>query len=232
MVVAASTRLEADSTAMTHVVPPRFLFRWSFPVPYCAEWPGSDREGRQLPVACRLQQLDEFDAGSRFADLYVGWNEAGFGVGVEVRGKQQPLQTDLMKPTESDGLQVWIDTRSTLNVHRATKYCHYYCLLPGGDGKQRRQPVAVQRPLAQAREETGARTGKLVMTSELRDDGYRLDCWFPGESLFGFDPANNPRLGFYAVVKDAELGEQFLTVGREFPFEFDPSIWQTLELVR
>ncbi len=217
---------------MTQVVPPRFLFRWSFPAQFCADRPGSEKSCRPFPESCRLPRLEEFDAASRFADLYVGWNDNGFGVGVEVRGKQQPLACDPMKPLDSDGLQVWIDTRCTQNVHRATRFCHQFCLCPTGDGKQRRSPFAVQRPLAQAREETGMREGQVLLSVDIRADGYRLDCWFPSEALFGFDPANNPRLGFYAVVKDAELGEQFLTVGREFPLEFDPSIWQTLELVR
>ncbi len=33
-------------------------------------------------------------------------------------------------------------------------------------------------------------------------------------------------------MKDAELGEQFLTVGREFPYDHDPSLWSTLELTK
>jgi hypothetical protein len=48
--------------------------------------------------------------------------------------------------------------------------------------------------------------------------------------LNGFDPEANPLLGFYYFLRDAELGEQFLTVGHEFPFPHDPSLWSTLEL--
>ena len=59
---------------------------------------------------------------------------------------------------------------------------------------------------------------------------YLLEAWFPAESLVGYDPDAHRQLGFYVVVRDAELGEQFLTVGREFPFEYDPSLWQMLEL--
>ncbi len=54
--------------------------------------------------------------------------------------------------------------------------------------------------------------------------------WTPAECLQGYDRDSNPLLGFYYAVKDAELGEQFLTVGREFPFDHDPSLWSTLEL--
>jgi hypothetical protein len=32
-------------------------------------------------------------------------------------------------------------------------------------------------------------------------------------------------------VRDAELGDASLTVGPEFPYAHDPSLWSTLELV-
>ncbi len=50
--------------------------------------------------------------------------------------------------------------------------------------------------------------------------------------LHGFDPEQNPRLGFCYAVRDAELGEQVLSVGADFPYAEDPSLWSVLELVR
>ena len=76
------------------------------------------------------------------------------------------------------------------------------------------------------------RAGLLRVASQERPGGYVLDAWIPADTLVGYDPESNPLLGFYYVVRDAELGEQFLTVGREFPFDHDPSLWATLELVR
>jgi hypothetical protein len=40
----------------------------------------------------------------------------------------------------------------------------------------------------------------------------------------------HPRLGFCYAVMDRELGWQTFTVGPEFPFAEDPSLWGTLEL--
>jgi hypothetical protein len=50
--------------------------------------------------------------------------------------------------------------------------------------------------------------------------------------LNGYDPDQNPRLGIYYAVRDAERGEQVLSVGSEFPYCEDPSLWSVLELVR
>ena len=61
-------------------------------------------------------------------------------------------------------------------------------------------------------------------------DGYRVELWLDAADLHGFDPEANPRLGFYYLVRDRELGEQFLSVEHDFPFAFDPSVWSTIEL--
>ena len=62
--------------------------------------------------------------------------------------------------------------------------------------------------------------------------GYILEAFLPAAVLNGFDPEQNPRLGVYYVVKDAELGEQVLSVGADFPYWENPSLWSVLELAR
>jgi len=49
--------------------------------------------------------------------------------------------------------------------------------------------------------------------------------------LHGYAPREQSRLGFYYHLHDSELGDQFLSRGREFPFDYDPSHWQSLELI-
>jgi hypothetical protein len=50
--------------------------------------------------------------------------------------------------------------------------------------------------------------------------------------LTGFDPVENPRIGFTYAVIDRELGDQTFNCAAEFPYQEDPSLWATLELVR
>jgi hypothetical protein len=68
--------------------------------------------------------------------------------------------------------------------------------------------------------------------SEHRRGGYLVEVFLPADILNGFDPEQNPRLGFYYAVRDAELGEQVLSVGSDFPYWEDPTLWSVLELVR
>lgn len=217
---------------MSQIIPPRFLFRWSFAIPYCPEWPGPVKACPPLPAYCRVPQFTEFDGEAPFADLYLAWNDAGLGVGVEVRGKKLPAVADSRNPFESDGLELWIDTRATQNVHRATRYCHQFMISPVGSGPKRNRPWMEALPLAQARETTGsgADVDAALLTADVQPMGYSMWLWLPSTALCGFDPTNHKRLGFYAQVVDHEHGRQPLTVDEDFPFHFDPSLWQTLEL--
>jgi hypothetical protein len=220
---------------MTAVIPARFLFRWSWPVKRCDAIPHNSGRLLNLDELYRCYSLAELDRGPDFAELRLAWNPRGFALSAEVHGKQQALNCSPLAPTASDGVLLWLDTRSTQTVHRATRYCHQFSILPAGSGKTKGQPSVTNLSLVRGESnETAVTKGTgspIRVWSDLRDDGYLLEAWFPAESLIGYDPDNHRQMGFYVVVRDAELGEQYLTVGREFPFDYDPSLWQTLELV-
>lgn len=219
---------------MTAVIPARFLFHWSWPVRRNDDLPRSGGQLLALSDRFRCVTPGAVDGTPEFAQLRLAWNPSGFGISVEVRGKQEAVECRPLTPLNSDGLSVWIDTRHTQTVHRATRYCHQFCALPEGSGPKKLRPVATTISLGRSGEsavDSAKGTNQaLLVWSELYDDGYLLELWIPAESLTGFDPDASRQLGFYALVRDAELGEQFLTVGREFPFEHDPSLWQNLEL--
>lgn len=217
---------------MKSIIPQPFLFRFSIPVRHVARMPKKGRQLLDLPNDCLLPFLGELEQSRPIGQVRLAWNSAGLGVSLSVTGKKMPPVGRLDEPTESDGLQVWFDTRNTQSIHRATRYCHHFCLLPSGGEKPKDQPAVIQLPIARAREEApDDHLKKIRLCADRQKEGYRLEAWLPSEVLHGFDHEANPRLGFYYHLRDAELGEQFLTVGREFPFPHDPSLWSTLELV-
>lgn len=218
---------------MERILPTRFLFRYSIPVRYRKQLPAQGGRLLALPEECSFPNLAELDGAKRIGDLRLAWNEHGFAVSVQVRGKSQKLECDSRVPDISDGLQVWIDTRNTQTIHRASRFCHHFVLLPTGNSTSRGRPFATQIPIARAREETPlVSSSDLSIVAEVTRDGYWLESWFPAKVLHGFDPEANPRLGFYYAIRDHELGDEYLSVGHEFPFALDPSLWATLELVR
>ncbi len=102
-----------------------------------------------------------------------------------------------------------------------------------GRGPDGTEAWAVQIPILRAREEAPrANIAELRLAASVSKTGYILEAWLPASVLYGFDPEVQPRLGFYYALRDSELGEQFLSVGPEFPFAVDPSLWSTLELTK
>jgi hypothetical protein len=218
---------------VNQLVTPSFLFRWSFPVVQVASIP--NRAGRllELPESCRLPTVAELDGLRTFADVRLAWNAQGFGISVDVRGRTTKVQADREMLEASDRIDICIDTRNTAGVHRATKFCHRFSLLPmDGSSRNRQSPVAVHVPLPRAREEAAPpNVSAIQLASQIDATGYWLDAWLPAEVLHGFDPAASPKLGFHYLIKDRQLGTQSIAVGTEFPVTSDPSLWQILELL-
>ena len=215
------------------LVPNRFLFRVRYVCPFVADIPDDDEDLFRLPESCRVDSLADMDGKADFADVRLAWNEAGLAVEVDVRGKDKELECDASKPRLSDGLSLWIDTRDSRTSHRASRFCHQFHFLPSGGGEDRDEPAVVQAKINRASQDAPlAEPGAIPFRVKRRASGYRLAAFLPAESLTGFDPEQNPRMGVFYVIRDAELGEQSLGAAGEMPYAEDPTLWQVLELTR
>jgi hypothetical protein len=103
--------------------------------------------------------------------------------------------------------------------------------LPAGGGTDRDEPAFVQTKINRALQDAPISPASAVLfRSQPVKGGYLLEAFLPAAVLHGFDPEQNRRLGFYYAVRDAELGEQVLSVGSDFPYWEDPSLWSVLQL--
>ena len=219
-----------------NLIPNRFLVRVAHPCPYVKNPPRvKDAGGRllDLPDAARIDSFAALDAQKSFADVRVAWNEFGLAVEVGVNGKQQPAIGDAEKPRSADGLSLWIDTRDARAGHRASRFCHHFLFLAAGGGPDKDEPFVAQLKINRAQQDAPlANLADVPFRHHRETGGYRLEAFLPAAALNGFDPQEHPRLGVYYCVRDQELGDQFLTVGWDFPFADDPSLWEVLELVK
>jgi hypothetical protein len=214
------------------LVPPRFLFRVAYACPYVK---GIPRKGKgdllDLPESCRLDNFAAIEAKPNFADVRLGWNENGIGVQARVTGKAAPWQCDASRLRGSDGLTLWIDTRDARGGHRGTRYCHQFHFLPSGGGPDGDDAVFAQTKINRALQDSPIASASAVpFRASAVKSGYLLEAFLSATALHGFDPEQNTRLGVYYVVRDSEHGEQTLSVGSEFPYWEDPSLWSVLEL--
>jgi hypothetical protein len=213
------------------LLPPRFLFRFSAPCHH--HEPLWSAAGAQLGPQHRLPSIADLDDSPTFAEVRAGWSAAGLAFFVQVSGKRRPPWCRESRPDESDGLRIWIDTRDTHNIHRASRFCHQFIFMPSGSGRNLADPYGELYYINRARENPKAiRPEALKSRSEKRVDGYLLEAFIPAATLTGWDPAEHPKLGFNYAVIDQELGEQSFSCGREFPYRDDPSVWGTLELAK
>jgi hypothetical protein len=216
------------------LIPHRFLVRVAYPCLYVKGIPREeDDDLLDLSEDCRIDNFAAMDGQTNFADVRLAWNEFGLAVQVEVRGKDRPPQGDAARPRGSDGLTLWLDTRAGRASHRASRYCHQFHFLPAGGGPDRDEPAFAQTKINRALHDAPlANPSEVPFRSAPARGGYRLEAFLPAAVLTGFDPEQNPALGFYYAVRDAELGEQVLSVGADFPYWEDPSLWSVLELAK
>lgn len=223
-----------SETQLNTLLAPRFLFR--FAVPLQRKQPIWGPSGVELDEGYKLPDLAALDAGTgnhepSFADVRMAWDAKGLAITLRVAGKKQPVWCRESRLEDSDGLVVWIDTRATHNIHRASKYCHSFVFLPAGGGRNSTEPLADQLLINRARENARpVRPRELHATSKVRKDGYDLSAFIPAVALGGYDPANHRSIGFTYAVIDRELGLATFATGPAFPFGEDPSCWATLEL--
>jgi hypothetical protein len=213
------------------LISPTMLFRFAAPCFYTADaWTA---KGCALAEKYRLPSFAALEGRPSFADVRLAWSEKGLILNVQVRGKQQPVWCRDSRIEDSDGVQVWIDTRNTQNIHRAGRFCHRFALLPIGAGRRLDEPVAALLAINRAKESPREIDhGALQIKSTQHRDGYSLEAFLPAAALTGYSPADQPALGFTYGVIDRELGWQTFSVGPELPIAEDPSLWGTLDLLR
>ncbi len=213
------------------LLPPTMLYRFCLPCQQATHaWHA--KTGMALNREHFLPSLTSLDGQTPFADVWAAWSSEGMYFQVDVQSKQQSVwcrETQLM---DSDGFQVWIDTRDTHNVHRATRYCHWFLFLPSGGGSNRESAIGSMLRINRAKEDPKTLNQVAPQVSaRLKHGGYTMWMHVPKMALAGWNPEEHPRIGFHYAVMDRELGTQTLAVGPEFPISEDPSLWQTLELV-
>ncbi len=215
----------------TQLLPPSFLFRFAVPCIYSpAVW---SAKGIELSDEYLLPSLAELDDAPRQGIVKFAWSEQGLSFSMTAIGKKQPPWCRENRMEDSDGFYVWIDTRDTHNIHRASRFCHQFVFLPAGGGHRQEEPIAELLPINRARENPHPpKRGAVRAFTHKIEDGYRLDGHIPAATLTGWDPVEHPKLGFHWALIDRELGEHTFCCPPGLPYREDPSVWGTLDLVR
>lgn len=213
------------------IIPTRFLFRYEIPIQRMDPPPRIDGDVSNWPDAGRLPPLHEIDGRTAFADVWFGWHDSGLYLAVRVAGKKRPLRCDANKFWTADNIRLMTDMRDARDIRRATRFCQQFYFLPTGGGKDGSAAMGGSHKIQRAQANAPlVPAGRIKVASKFTKTGYALTAHVPGEALVGFNPADHPRIGFYVMIEDSELGRQFLTVDDDLCWYFDPSTWVTGKL--
>ena len=216
---------------MSTLLPPPFWFRVAHSCRRVEAIPRPKGRLLDLTSAHELVDLAGLSGMASWARVRTAWNDHGIGFAFEVTGKVGEISPEPSRPSGADGVQIWIDTRDTRTVHRATRFCHRFVATLSQGSEKSLDVELSQKPIARAAADAPLTPAAAARArAERIITGWRLELFFPVEALVGFDPVENRRLGLAFQVTDPDRGDVFSGVGREFPVGEDPSLWSTLIL--
>lgn len=217
---------------MSSLVPNRFLFKIEFPLRRAKKGLPIDGDVSAWGEQYALPPMCTIDGQAPFGQVYGAWNEGGLYVGCRVEGKTRAVKCDPANFRNSDCLRVMTDMRDTRDIRRASRFCQHFYFLPAGGGAKGREACGGSAKIARAMQDAPAVSpSDLLVASVVSKGGYSITAHVPARVLAGFDPVENPRIGFYYMLEDTELGQQALTIGDDLNWWIDPSTWGTAALL-
>lgn len=216
-----------------HALPPSFLVQVEHSIAELAKWPKklSWSHWDELTPIASMKSLDgdrSPEAAASAMQLSLAWHDEGLLVGAEVSGKSAPPKTYPRDPSDSDSVAVFLDLRNTKGIRRASRFCHSFRIVPFDKIGQQDVKV-VQEPVPRAREDAPFRDLPSIGIAQRTTSGYQSIAVLPKANLNGYEPRESTKAGFFAMLRDNELGDEPFTGDLLLPSSVDPSMWSTLK---
>lgn len=210
-----------------NLIPGTFLFHFAVPlVEKTRLFQG------KLGPQFELPRLSALSGSNSFSSVRGAWSKQGVRFEFHIAGRGAPLPEYHESVEDFEGAWLWLDTRATHNVHRATKFCHLFNVFIHGRRQGEDGPIIVRSAIHRAREQPAAsEPDAFSATLRSTKGNYVVDVQLPAECLVGFDSNEQRQLGFFYAIRDSELGWDYWTNARQLPFAEDPSVWSTLDMM-
>jgi hypothetical protein len=167
----------------------------------------------------------------KFAQVRLAIGQNALFLQADVQGKRQLPWCRDTRLEDSDGLHLWIDTRNSREVQRATRFCHRFGFLPMGSGPKADLPTVGWTPIEHARDQPPQPPRELMsIRARVADGRYRMVAALHFDALHGFSREDFPVVGFYFCILDRELGRQCLSLPPDWPVVENPNLWAQLVL--
>jgi len=218
-------------TKLDVTIPARSLFH--FAVPCYFQEPLWGENGALLSERHRLPNLASVDGVSYRCEVRAGWNEEAFAL--QFRVFDEAVARRLAEAGRGTTLSIWINTRAAQDVHRATRFCHWFEILPTKGRAGETGAKITWRAIPRAKDTPNSPPPrslavKVALGPDQRD--HTVDVLFTKDALTGFDPREYPRIVLNFEVRGHASELVTFSAGPPLPYQEDPSLWVTLDLVR
>ena len=163
-----------------------------------------------------------------FYSLGMCWSDDGIKLFLRVDSKFEGVFFPEVE--KGDGIEVFIDTRSVTNASSIHKYCHHFIFYPkeveGISG------IEVTRFKSDDRHDP-ASSENFSIDSTVKAKVIEMEITIPEMSLFGYNPAEVPKMGFACRVhrSSGDVGH-FPLSGLDYKIETCPALWARFKLVK
>src|SRR5262249_26909786 len=109
----------------TSLIPQPFWFRPAFGCQRLEKIPRSESSSPllNLPENCTLPALDQLNGREPWAEFRAAWNPQGLAIAVSAQEVSSLASAGL---EAFELVQIWVDTRDTRDIHRASRFCHRF----------------------------------------------------------------------------------------------------------
>ncbi len=162
-----------------------------------------------------LPDISGLTGEGRLAKVAMLWSLSGLFFQVNVK----------LAIEEEDFIDLFIDTRDLKNSNVITRFCHHFIFYPEGE-----EGVEVTR-FRRDDSHILADPSLLSIKTEVKRSAYTFEIGIPKEALYGYDPTEFKRLGFfYRLQKKSGEKKHFNLSSDFFHIEKHPALWASLNL--
>ncbi len=210
---------------------PAWLFDLGFPIQqFRGRVANPERLEWQLGDECTIPALSSLSGGKRFAEMMIAWHGDGLFFHARLRapaGKEAAFAANSLS-ARTQLCSVYIDTRWSPGVHRATSFCHRFDFLLN-------RPTSAQsvvrghgelNPIQRARAAPATvHPNDIAVATYFHALGYDIKAYLKGDTLTGFSPEEFQEIGIFYTINDSVLGNQIMARTLQSPYFEDPSVW-------
>ena len=210
---------------------PAWLFDLGFPIHRLrSPIAHSERLDWRLDDEYKIPALSSLNGGKRFAEMLIAWNSDGLFFHSLLQapvGKAASLAPGSLS-SKSLLLSVYIDTRWSPGVHRATSFCHRFDFILNRptESKPMARGHGELNPIQRARAAPAAiHPNDISVAMCFIPDGYEIKAYLRGDTLTGFSPEEFQEIGLFYTINDSVFGNQTMARTLQSPYFEDPSVW-------